>query len=110
VATLTAPSGAGAGTVATVVVGPDGADVVTDALPPNAGRRTSYLLWGVPSGESADPRLVGSFEVTARGLHSYAVRLIRPVDGYPVLAISEEPAGSTPAQPSRVIARGALGR
>ena len=108
VATLSAPGGDG--TVATVVVGQGRIDVVTDALPPNAARRTTYLLWGVPSGNAADPRVVGSFDVTAPGLHSYAVRLVRPADGYPVLAISEEPAGTTPASPSGIIARGALGR
>ena len=54
--------------------------------------------------------MVGRFEVTAAGPHSYAVRLVRPADGYPVLAISEEPAGRTPAEPSGVIACDALGR
>ena len=63
----------------------------------------------MPAG-GADASVVGRFEVTAAGLHSYAVRLVRPADGYPVLAISAEPAGSTPAEPSGVIARGALGR
>jgi hypothetical protein len=108
VAMLSAP--AGGGTVATVVVGRGHADVVTDALPPNAGRGTSYLLWGVPAGDAAAPRVVGSFQVTAPGLHSYPVRLVRPADRYQVLAISEERAGSTPTEPGAIIARGALGR
>ena len=108
VAVLSAPVGGGA--VATVVVGRGRTDVVTDALPPNAGRGTSYLLWGVPAGDAAAPRVVGSFEVTAPGLRSYPVRLVRPAAGYPVLAISEERAGTTPAEPSGIIARGALDR
>ena len=108
VATLSAP--VGDGTVATVVVGQGRADVVTDALPPNAGRGTSYLLWGVQAGDGTAPRVVGSFEITARGLHSYPVRLDRPADGYPVLAISEERTGALPAAPTSVIARGALNR
>jgi Anti-sigma-K factor rskA len=107
VAMLSPPVGGGA--VVTVVVGPGRADVVTDALPPNAGRGTSYLLWGVPAGDAA-PRVVGSFEVTAPGLRSCPVRLVRPADGYPVLAISEERAGTVPAEPGRIIARGALDR
>lgn len=106
VATLSAP--AGGSTVATVVVGQGRTDVVTDSLRPNAGSGMSYLLWGVPAGD-APARVVGSFEVTAPGLHSYAVRLVSPATGYPLLAISEEPAGTTPAEPGTVIARGALG-
>lgn len=97
-------------TVATVVVGPGRADVVTDALPPNTGRGTSYVVWGVPAGGAGAPRMVGSFEVTAEGLHSYPVRLVQPADDYPVLAVSEEPAGTRPTTPSGVIARGALNR
>jgi anti-sigma-K factor RskA len=101
---------AGGGTVATVVAHPKGAaDVVTDSLPPNTGRGTAYYLWGVPSGDGGTPQVVGTFEVTAGGLHSYRVRLTRPLTGYPVLAISEEPAGSTPTSPSSVLGRGALG-
>jgi hypothetical protein len=53
--------------------------------------------------------MVGTFEVTATGLHSYPLRLTRSLDGYPVLAISEELAGSTPAAPSGVLGKGALG-
>ncbi|HST67876.1 MAG TPA: anti-sigma factor, partial [Mycobacteriales bacterium] len=106
-ATLSPP--AGSGTVATVVVRAGKADVVTDALPPNAAGR-SFYMWGVPSGGTGTPQVVGTFEVTTDGLHSYPVRLTRPLDGYPVLAISEEAAGSTPARPSGVIARGALSR
>ncbi len=102
-ATLTARDG----TVATVVVRAGGADVVTDELPPSPGRATDYVLWGVPAGDAAPQRL-GSFQVTAAGLRSYPVRLVRPAAGYPVLAISEEPAGSTPTLPTRVLARGAL--
>ena len=47
--------------------------------------------------------------MTTAGLHSYPVRLTRPLDGYPVLAISEEKAGSTPTTPSSVLGKGALG-
>lgn len=101
---------AGERTLATVVVRGERANVVTDGLAPNAGRNTQYVLWGVPDGESGMPTVVGTFEVTAEGLQSYPVRLTQSLDGYPVLAVSEEPAGSPPTSPSRVLARGALGR
>lgn len=101
---------AGERTLATVVVRAGRADVVTDGLAPNAGRNTEYVVWGVPAGESGRPRVVGTFVVTAEGLQSYPVRLTQPLDGYPVLAVSEEAAGSTPTAPNRVLARGALGR
>lgn len=104
-ATLTARDG----TVATVVVRRDGADVVTDALPTTTGRGSEYVVWGVPAGDAA-PRRLGSFTVTEAGLRSHPVRLVRPATGYPVLAISEEPIGSTSARPSRVLARGTLTR
>jgi Anti-sigma-K factor rskA, C-terminal len=100
---------AGGGTVATVVAHPKGAaDVVTDSLPPNTGRGTAYYLWGVPPGDGSTPQVIGTFEVNASGLHSYRVRLTRPLAGYPVLAVSEEPAGSAPTSPSSVLGRGAL--
>lgn len=101
---------AGERTLATVIVRGDRANVVTDGLAPNAGRNTQYVVWGVPDGKSGTPQVVGSFEVTAEGLHSYPVRLSQSLDGYPVLAVSEEKAGSTPTRPSKVLARGALGR
>lgn len=97
-------------TLATVVVRGDSADVVTDGLAPNAGRNTRYVLWGVPASRAGTPRVVGTFEVTAEGLQSYPVQLTQSLDAYPVLAVSEERAGSTPSEPSRVLARGALGR
>jgi hypothetical protein len=100
---------AGNGTVATVVAHQHGADVVTDTLPPNAGRGTAYYVWGVPAKDGGTPQVVGTFEVTATGLHSYPLRLTRSLDSYPVLAISEEQAGSTPAAPSGVLGKGALG-
>ena len=100
---------AGNATIATVVAHQHEADVVTDTLAPNTGRGTAYYLWGVPAEDGATPQVVGTFEVTATGLHSYPVRLTRPLDGYPVLAISEEKAGSTPAAPSKVLGKGALG-
>jgi anti-sigma-K factor RskA len=100
---------AGSGTVATVVVHRDGAEVVTDMLPPNTGRGTAYYVWGVPGTDSGSPQVVGTFEVTASGLHSYRVRVTRPLDRYPVLAISEERAGQTPTTPTSVLGRGALG-
>jgi anti-sigma-K factor RskA len=100
---------AGQGTVATVVVRGGQADVVTDALSPNAEGRQFYM-WGVPAGGTGGPQVVGTFSVTTSGLHSYPVQLIRSLESYPVLAISEEAAGSTPASPSGVIARGALVR
>ena len=106
-AVLSSP--AGQGTVATVVVRAGQADVVTDALSPNAEGRQFYM-WGVPAGGTGTPQVVGTFSVTTSGLHSYPVRLTRPLDNYPVLAISEEAAGSTPAEPSGVIGRGALVR
>lgn len=100
---------AGQGTVATVVVRAGHADVVTDALSPNAEGRQFYM-WGVPAGGTGTPQVVGTFSVTTGGLHSYPVQLIRSLENYPVLAISEEAAGSTPASPSGEIARGALVR
>lgn len=100
---------AGQGTVATVVVRAGHADVVTDALSPNAQGRQFYM-WGVPAGGTGTPQVVGTFSVTTSGLHSYPVQLTRSLESYPVLAISEEAAGSTPASPSGVIARGALVR
>lgn len=99
---------AGDRSVATVVLANGRADVVTDALPPNAGRNSQYVLWGVPAGEGGAPRALGAFVVTSADLHSYSVRLSAPTDGYPVLAVSEEPAGALPAEPSTVLARGAL--
>jgi hypothetical protein len=105
VATLSA----GAGTIATVVAHQRGADVVTDMLPPNIGRGTAYYVWGVPAQDGGTPQVVGTFEVTTTGLHSYPLRLTRSLDGYPVLAISEETAGSTPSAPSSVLGKGALG-
>ena len=100
---------AGSGTVATVVAHQHGADVVTDMLPPNTGRGTAYYVWGVPAEDGGTPQVVGTFEVTTTGLHSYPLRLTRSLDGYPVLAISEEKAGSTPSAPSSVLGKGALG-
>ena len=99
---------AGSGTVATVVAHQHGADVVTDMLPPNTGRGTAYYVWGVPAEDGGTPQVVGTFEVTTTGLHSYPLRLTRSLDGYPVLAISEEKAGSTPSAPSSVLGKGAL--
>ena len=107
VATLSA--NAGQGTLATVVVRGQRADVVTDGLPPNTERGTSYYLWGVPAGHGGMPQVVGTFDVTTSGLHSYPVRLTRSIEDYPVLAVSEETAGSAPTTPSSVLARGALG-
>jgi anti-sigma-K factor RskA len=100
---------AGQETVATVVVRAGKADVVTDALAPNPAGRQFYV-WGVSAGDTGRPQVVGTFAVTTSGLHSYPVHLTRSLEAYPVLAISEEAAGSSPASPSRVIARGALGR
>ena len=100
---------AGSGTVATVVAHQHGADVVTDMLPPNTGRGTAYYVWGVPAEDGGTPQVVGTFEVTTTGLHSYPLRLIRSLGSYPVLAISEEKAGSTPSAPSSVLGKGALG-
>jgi len=100
---------AGDGTVATVVAHQHSADVLTSALPPNTGRGTDYYLWGVPAEDGATPQIVGTFQVTTTGLHSYPLRLTRSLDGYPVLAVSEERAGSTPSAPSRVLGKGALG-
>jgi len=100
---------AGNGTLATVVAHQHDADVVTDMLPPNTGRGTAYYVWGMPAEDGGAPQVVGTFEVTTTGLHSYPLRLTRPLDGYPVLAISEERAGSTPAAPSNVLGKGGLG-
>jgi anti-sigma-K factor RskA len=109
VADRVAALSAGSGTIATVVVHRNGADVVTDALPANTGRGTAYYVWGVPATDGGTPQVVGTFEVTASGLHSYPLRVTRPLESYPVLAISEERAGSTPTAPSRVLGKGALG-
>jgi hypothetical protein len=100
---------AGGETIATVVAHQHGADVVTDMLAPNTGRGTAYYIWGVPAEEGGTPQVVGTFEVTTAGLHSYPLQLMRSLDGYPVLAISEERAGSTPSTPSGVLGKGALG-
>lgn len=108
VATLTTQ--AGDRTLGTLVARDGGADLVTDGLAPNAGRGTDYVVWGVPAGRSGRPQVVGRVTVTDEGLHSYPVRLTQPLDDYPVVAISEEAAGSTPTAPSRVLGRGALGR
>lgn len=108
VAALTAPDGGA--TVATIVTRTGKADVVTDGLRPNTGRGTSYYVWGVPAGDGGVPQVVGTFDVTADGLHSYPIRLTRSLDAFPVLAVSEEKAASNPAAPSGIIARGALGR
>jgi anti-sigma-K factor RskA len=99
---------AGGATIATVVAHQHGADVVTDMLPPNAGRGTAYYVWGVPAQDGGTPQVVGIFEVTTTGLHSYPLRLTRALHGYPVLAISEETAGSSPSAPSSVLGNGTL--
>jgi len=101
---------AGDGTIATVVAHQHDTDVVTDMLPPNAGRGTAYYIWGVPAEDGGTLQVVGTFVVTTTGLHSYPLRLTRPLDGYSMLAISEESAGSTPAEPSKVLGKGALGK
>jgi anti-sigma-K factor RskA len=108
VATLSA--NAGQETVLTIVVRGRRADVVTDGLRPNTDGGTSYYLWGVPPGRGGIPQVVGTFDVTTSGLHSYPVRLTRSLGDYAVLAVSEERAGSTPTAPSSVLARGALDR
>ena len=108
VADRVAALSAGSGTVATVVAHRHGADVVTDALPANTGRGTAYYIWGVPARDAGTPQVVGTFVVTATGLHSYPVRLIQPLDTFPVLAVSEERAGSMPAAPSTVLGKGSL--
>ena len=110
VADRVAALSAGSGTVATIVAHQDSADVVTDVLPANTGRGTAYYIWGVPARGAGTPQVVGTFVVTADGLHSYPVRLIHPLDTYPVLAISEERAGSMPAAPSTVLGKGTLNR
>jgi anti-sigma-K factor RskA len=107
---IAALSASGQGTVATVVVRSGHADVVADGLRPNTGRNTAYYVWGVPSGGAGVPQVVGTFRVTTDGLHSYPMELTRSLDDYPVLAISEERAGSTPTAPSSVLARGTLSR
>ena len=99
---------AGNGTIATVVAHQHDADVVTDLLPPNTGRGTAYYVWGVPAEDGGTPQVVGTFQVTTTELHSYPLRLTRSLDGYPVLAISEEKAGSMPSAPSRVLGKGTL--
>ena len=101
---------AGNGTIATVVAHQHDTDVVTDMLPPNAGRGTAYYIWGVPAEDGGTLQVVGTFVVTTTGLHSCPLRLTRPLDGYSMLAISEESAGSTPAEPSKVLGQGALGK
>lgn len=100
---------AGNRTVGTVIVRSDRTDVVTDGLSPNTGRGTWYFIWGVPAGQSGSPQVVGTFQVASEGLHSYPVQLTRSFEDYPVLAVSEEPAGSSPTAPSAVLARGAFG-
>jgi hypothetical protein len=94
---------AGSGTIATVVVHRNGADVVTDTLPANTGRGTAYYVWGVPATDGGTPQVVGTFEVTAGGLHSYPLRVTRPA---PTCVHGP---GSTPTAPSRVLGKGALG-
>lgn len=97
-------------TVATVVVRGERTDVVTDVLTPNGSRNSEYVVWGMSADRAGVPQVVGTFVVTAEGLHSYPVRVVQPAGDYSVLAVSEEPAGSTPTVPSGVIARGALSR
>jgi anti-sigma-K factor RskA len=106
VATLTTPDGDRA--LATVISRSGRVSVVTDNLAANAGRGTDFVVWGVPAEDKGAPEVVGRFRVTTSGLHSYPVQLSRPLDDYPVLAVSEEPAGSTPTEPSAVLARGPL--
>ena len=106
VAALTSTDGNRA--LATVVVRDGRVDVVTDGLPTTTGT-TAYYVWGVPAGDAGVPQVLGTFEVTQDGLHSYPVQLTRAIGDYPVLAVSQEPAGSTPTTPGDVLARGALG-
>ena len=92
-------------TVAAVLVSPSERTVVTAGLPPNNRADTTYVVWGLGSG---DPRPLGAFDVLAPGPSVHEVGAVAGGPAFSSYAISLEPGRSLPATPTTVVASGAV--
>jgi len=91
-------------TVATVVARDGQAQVLTDGMATNDTTESTYVLWGVTSGQ---PVALGTFDVVSdatdlRTVGSDATGL----DDYSAYAISLEPGRQAPTEPTDVVANG----
>jgi anti-sigma factor ChrR (cupin superfamily) len=91
--------------VAAVLVSPSKRTVVTAGLPPNDRADTTYVVWGLGSG---DPRPLGAFDVLAPGPSVHEVGAVAGGPAFSSYAISLEPGRSLPATPTTVVASGAV--
>ncbi|MFD1519380.1 anti-sigma factor domain-containing protein [Pseudonocardia yunnanensis] len=91
--------------VAAVLVSPSERTVVTAGLPPNNRADTTYVVWGLGTG---DPRPLGAFDVLAPGPGVHEVGAVATGPEFSSYAISLEPGRSLPATPTMVVASGAV--
>ncbi len=93
--------------LATLVVRPGTIDVISETMQPSAaGQR--YWLWALDSPTDPSPAPIAGFEVRSAGVSVQTVRSSQPgLDQVKDFAVSEEPGGSTPTKPSKVLAAGA---
>jgi hypothetical protein len=91
--------------VAAVLVSPSERTVVTAGLPPNNRADTTYVVWGLGTGE---PRPLGAFDVLAPGPGVHEVGAVAAGPAFSSFAISLEPGRSLPATPTTVVASGAV--
>jgi hypothetical protein len=91
--------------VAAVLVTPSERTVVTAGLPPNNRTDTTYVVWGLGTG---DPRPLGTFDVLASGAAVHEVGPVAAGPAFSSYAISLEPGRSLPAAPTTVVASGAV--
>jgi Anti-sigma-K factor rskA len=91
--------------VAAVLVSPSERTVVTAGLAPNNRADTTYVVWGLGSG---DPRPLGAFDVLAPGPGVHEVGAVAAGPAFSSYAISLEPGRSLPATPTTVVASGAV--
>ncbi|MCV2491418.1 anti-sigma factor [Geodermatophilus sp. YIM 151500] len=97
-------SGDGGPPVATVVVRDSQLHVVTETLPRNDDRRTTYVLWGTGRDTPVD---LGTFDVERSGLQLHAVGSGGTgLDDFPGYAISLEPGREAPPVPTEIVASG----
>ena len=94
--------------VATVVARDTELDVITHGLRLNDTARTTYVVWGMGSG---DPKPLGTFDVVhtqmdLRTVSSSATGL----DDFSIYGISLEPGRQAPARPTDVVATGEVTR
>ena len=96
--------GAGGTRVGTLVVRPGCTEMINRSIPAN-GTQHTYWLWGMPA--SGDPVPLGGFDVRSDQSSVSTIQSDRPgLNEFPRFAVSEEPAGTTPTKPTRVIAIG----